>query len=91
MALGIWKHHLVCYGPQAIEKVQHRAIKIIPELTLFLSKSFTEVISIVTCLLTAKRGNNIPIPTNSSLLQYQCYQSSLVSVFRHKRTLLQDL
>ena len=54
---------------QDIEKVQCRATKIIPELRHYsYEEPFTEVIPTITCLQTAKRRNDIPIPTNSSVL-----------------------
>ena len=64
----------IIWGPfyvmdqQAIEKVQHRATKIIPELRLFISGMLTAAISAIACSQTAKRGNDISIPADTPVL-----------------------
>ena len=93
----------IIWGPfyvmdqQAIEKVQHRATKIIPELRHYSYQERLQRLSLPSLVHRRLRGEmiflyqlthqyfNIDI---TSLLQYQ---SSSVSVFHHKRALLQDL
>ena len=59
----IWGPHYVI-DQQAIEKIQHRATKLIPELRHDLSRMFIQVILAIICVQTSKGRFSILISVN---------------------------